>query len=886
MPLAAGQRLGPYEIVAALGAGGMGEVYRARDTRLGREVAVKILTDRLADSPAARQRFGQEARAVAALAHPNILALHDVGEEGPLVFVVTELLEGETLQDRLLRGPIPLRKLLEIATAIAEALAAAHAKAIAHRDLKPSNVFLTTDGRVKLLDFGLSKQRLPAAREGLEGLPTLSQTEPGTVLGTVGYMSPEQVRGEAADARSDIFSLGCVLYEMTSGHRAFARETAAETLAAIVRDEPPELLPPARAPLELRQIIGHCLEKKADERFQSARDLAFALRTLGGGTPPAEAGGRARPAFAALALAAALGAAGALVLAQLGGPKAALEPTHASASARAVAVQLTNYTGTEASGALSPDGRYFAFVSERGGSPDVWVRQVSGGEPLQLTFDETEEADLAYTRDGETLYFTRRDGGGTSIWAVGSIGGQPRKILSDGRRPAPSPDGTRLAYLKGSAPRPFLDPAAQDSVEVWRLDGSESRVLARGLGLSRPAWSPDGRTIAFCHGGLFEPRRVSLVDVPTGSARDLPATEKGGVQSLEWMPDGARLVVSYSPGEATTAIGSRDLGVLRIATGTIARLTMTLGDDLSEPRVSADGSRLLITTTRQRREVWKVPLGSAPDVNGRSARLLVDAARDPMWIHATRDGRTLLFNSGATGSRNLWTMPLAGGALPRQITAFPGNEVMHASLSPDGARVAFASSRTGNSEIWVQDVDGTNLRQVTSDVAADFWPIWSPDGRSLAFGSLRGGSLNIWKVAAAEPATPAELLVRDAFRGDWIQLPDGSGSRIVSTLAGDGGVRIFDVERRTVVRDIRFAGDSLALPVFSADARSFSISLREGRNREAIWIFDVATGQGRVAARFPERFRFFFRAAWTDADRALIVNRYDVTSHIALIDNF
>jgi TolB protein len=512
---------------------------------------------------------------------------------------------------------------------------------------------------------------------------------------------------------------------------------------------------------------------------------------------------------------------------------------------------------------------------------------VSGGEPLQLTFDETEEADLAYTRDGETLYFTRREGGGTSIWTVGSIGGQPRKILADGRRPAPSPDGSSLAYLKGSAPRPFLDPAAHDSLELSRLDGSETRALAQGLGLSRPAWSPDGRTLAYCHGGLFEPRRVSLVDVKTGANRELTALHGGsGVQSLDWLPDGGRLVVSYLPIGSTTAIGSRDLGILRVDTGTIARLTMTLGDDITEPRVSADGSRVLITTTRQLREVWKVPLGSDPERNGRAARLLVDAARDPMWIHVTRDARTLLFNSGATGSRNLWTMPLDGGVPPRQITAFSGNEVMHASLSPDGRRVAFASSRTGNSEIWLQDVDGTNLRQVTSDEAADFWPLWSPDGQSVAFGSLRGGSFNTWRVPASGAISEPELLVPGAFRGDWIRLPDGSGTRIVSTLGGDGGVRIFDVERRRVVRDVRFAGDSLALPVFSSDGRSFSVSLREGRNREAIWIYDVETGEGRVAARFPERFRFLFRAAWTDGDRTLVVNRYDVISHIALIDNF
>ena len=274
-----GTRLGPYEVVAPLGAGGMGEAYRAHDPRLGRQVAVKVLPPHLAADPHALSRFEREARAVAALSHPNILAIFDVGSEHGVTFAVTELLEGETLRDRLKKGPIPWRNAAEIGAAIADGLAAAHSKGIIHRDLKPENIFLTSDGRTKVLDFGLARWT-KAGSDDQTSLPTA--TEPGMVMGTVGYMSPEQVKGAAADAPSDVFSLGCVLYEMITGRRAFSRETPAQTMTAILEQAPPPLEPRTRIPKDLDQLLRHCLEKDPAARMQSARDLAFGLRTIAG----------------------------------------------------------------------------------------------------------------------------------------------------------------------------------------------------------------------------------------------------------------------------------------------------------------------------------------------------------------------------------------------------------------------------------------------------------------------------------------------------------------------------------------------------------------------------------------------------------------------------
>ena len=298
MSLTPGTSLGQYEVIAPLGAGGMGEVYRARHKTLDREVAIKVLPAHLAADPTALARFEREAKAVAALSHPNILAIHDFGQHAstgsaqPIAYAVMELLQGETLRERLGGGALPLRKVLQIGADIADGLAAAHDKGIVHRDLKPENIFVTADGRVKILDFGLARQIEPGAsveRETSDGRTVLGKTEPGMVMGTVGYMSPEQVGGRIADHRSDIFSLGCVLYEMAAGQRAFRRETAAETMTAILREDPPELPRDTGVrPAAFESTVRHCLEKRPDERFQSARDLAFALRSLLGSSSSGE----------------------------------------------------------------------------------------------------------------------------------------------------------------------------------------------------------------------------------------------------------------------------------------------------------------------------------------------------------------------------------------------------------------------------------------------------------------------------------------------------------------------------------------------------------------------------------------------------------------------
>src|SRR5512143_1729864 len=320
MALRAGERLGPYEVLGGLGAGGMGEVYRARDPRLQRTVAIKVLPAAVSADPSRRHRFEHEARAAGQLNHPNVLAVLDLGDHEGAPYLVTELLEGETLRERLQAGALPARKAADYALQVARGLAAAHDKGIVHRDLKPENLFLTKDGIVKILDFGLARLERPP-EPGSEATATVtSGTEPGTVMGTVGYMSPEQVRGEAADHRSDLFALGVVFYEMLTGRRAFHHDTSVETLNAILKEEPADFPPDRQVPPALDRVVRHCLEKKPGDRYQSARDLAFELEGLTGSAvaaataaPPAVGRGRRRLVGAVVGVAALAALAGSFV---------------------------------------------------------------------------------------------------------------------------------------------------------------------------------------------------------------------------------------------------------------------------------------------------------------------------------------------------------------------------------------------------------------------------------------------------------------------------------------------------------------------------------------------------------------------------------------------
>jgi len=877
--LLVGQRIGFYQVLEQIGAGGMGEVYRAHDTKLARDVALKTLPKDFAADPERLARFRREARMLASLNHPNIAAIYGLEDSGNVHFLVMELVPGQTLAEQLTAGPFPVKEALRICGQIAEALEAAHEKGVIHRDLKPANVKLTPEGKPKVLDFGLAKAfgrdgpgSDPANAPTLTALPT----EPGRIMGTPAYMSPEQARGKPVDKRTDIWAFGCLLYELLTGKPVFRAGTVSDTIAKVLEREPDWDALPHKTPARVRELLRRCLSKDAHLRLRDIGDAQMEIAEALAAPAPRKREPTRRQ-LVGLAAAAVVVAAG-LVLAALYRGRTGLASAAQQASANTIASQLTNYGGSEAGAALSPDGRSFVFVSDHGGTPDIWLRQVSGGDLVRLTNDEAEEADLAYAPDGESIYYTRTDSNGTGIWEIGALGGQPRKVLEGARKPAPSPDGRSLAYVTSDAPGVTGNTFA---IAVSGLNGGDVRTLARGIpqgyGPPRPSWSHDGRWLAYGAGALFGPAIVFVVNVETGQQRQVTQLPLGdtGIGQPAWLPDNRHLVVSYLPSWRQQA--PADLGIVDVQSGSISRLTMTVVDGFIAPSVSADGSRLVATSIRHLSEVWKVPLGPDPDANGRAAVRLVDGSAAPMWSFVSRDGRTLLFNSPMSGSRNLWMMPVEGGVPPRQITAVPGDAISHSSLSPDGTHVAFASIVLGQSDIWTQKIDGTDLRRLTNDEPADSWPVWSPDGQWVAYLSFREGRAEAWRVRLI--GGPPEKFLDGPGRGDWFLQPGGNG-----TWAARGGVELVDVERRVVLWKQSLRGTGLSLPMFSPDGRSISVPYQEARNHSAIQIFDVATGKSRLAVRLP--FSVMFRADWVDDGRALVVNRWDAIQHIVMFDHF
>ena len=748
-----GRTVGPYEILGALGAGGMGEVYRARDTRLDRDVAIKVLPRHLASDPEALERFEREAKAVAALSHPNILAIHDFGTYDGTPFAVTELLEGETLRDRLSAGALPQKKALQFARDIARGLAAAHDKHIVHRDLKPENVFIGPGGQVKILDFGLAKTVLPAARQddsartsmgsGASDAPTELRTDPGMVMGTVGYMSPEQVKGHPADPRSDIFSLGCVLFEMVTGLRPFQRETVAETMTAILREDPPEVSGDGRTVSPaVEELIRHCLEKRPDERFQSARDLAFAVQALSGtqttsgrSAVTASVDSPAHPrrllplAVAAVLIAAAFVAGRFL-------------PVSGGSSAPALVSfdQVTDSPGVETTPTLSPDGRSIVYAVESGGSSDLYLLRVGGRNPVLLTPNVPE-------RDG---------------W------------------PAFSPDGDRVA---------FRSERNGGGIFVMRATG-ESVTRLSDFGFN-PSWSPDGRELVVSLGSFNYPTDrgsstlgLAAIDVSSGARREISKTDDAMQPS--WSPHGHRIAYWGLRGDS----GQRDVWTIAADGSEIESGGRTVTDDAAldwNPVWSPDGRFLYFSSNRGgTMNLWRIPIDETTgDVQGEPEPLTTPSlwsggfsfSRDgTKMAYASLDWRSTLYRVAFDPVREV----LAGTPEPLRRSTRP---IRDHELSPDGQWVAFME--TGAQEdLFVARTDGTEYRKLTDDVFRDRAPVWSPDGGRLAFYSDRTGSYQLWTIRPdGSGATHVSTAERKMNFPTWS--PDGiPDSRLVGRAAG------------------------------------------------------------------------------------------------------
>jgi eukaryotic-like serine/threonine-protein kinase len=722
----------------------MGEVYRARDSRLGRDIALKVLPSGLSLDPERLQRFEQEARAVATLNHPNILAVHDVGRHQGQPYIVTELLVGETLRERLSSGAIPLRKALDYALQIAHGLAAAHDKGLVHRDLKPENLFVTHDDRLKILDFGLAKA-VDSARSDAHTISAERLTAAGAVLGTVGYMAPEQVRCEAVDHRADLFAFGCVVHEMISGSRAFSAQTPADTMSAILAKEPADLeaiggaLPPA-----LVRIVRRCLEKSQALRFQSAQDLAFALENAT--TPSSAASGsllsRApRPAWAtrlfpllvALAAGAVIGAAVVARLAPHGGVAGSV------VLGRTIAV--TRESGLELHPTLSPDGALVAYAAGPSDQMHIYVRQVSGGRAIDVT--PTLEGSFGHPRwshDGSRILFA----GSTGAYVVPALGGVARRVLERVGIAEWSPDSTEIAYTTEAwTGRPA-------HIHAQPLDGSASRTVTDSpvMEPNSLAWSPDGRFIAFVSGngtflgpgrlvGNVSPSRIMVVEAAGGTAVAVTPGDALAT-SPTWTHDSAGLLF------VSNVFGTRDLFEVAIAgdgrpEGEPHRLTAGL--NAHTVSVSRHGGRLAYATLTLSSNIWSIPVPREPPISIREATPVTAGHQVIEGLALSRDGRWLAFDSNVSGNQDIYRLRLPDGE-PEQLTTDPADE-FEPSWSPDGKQIVFHAWPRGNRDLFVIGVDGHGRQDVTTLPGHEWFPDWSPDGSRIAFVDSNAGGVSV-----------------------------------------------------------------------------------------------------------------------------------------------
>ena len=793
MPLLSGTKLGPYEILSALGAGGMGEVYRAHDKRLDRDVAIKVLPEYLTSDPDRLRRFEQEARATAALNHPNILAVFEMDTHGDVSYLVEELLEGETLRERLRRSPIALRKAIDYGVQIAHGLAAAHDKGIVHRDLKPENLFLTKDGRVKILDFGLARLSPTKDASGFEATQALG-TEPGMVMGTVGYMAPEQVRGKTADHRADIFAFGAILYEMVTGKQTFHKATSAETMTAILNEEPPSIsqLTPT-APPGMQRVVHRCLEKNPEQRFQSASDMAFALEALsdsnltpGTGAHAVQEGGSNRSRIAIV-----VGAGLLAVLVVAGLIYLWMRPSAPPKLSNVV--QLTHdgqpkfIVGTEGSRLyLSYTGRDAAGLAEL---------PTTGGEPNKLPFAGNSNLyPLALSPDGSQ--FLMVDGYGMlktgPLWSVPVLGGSPRPLADlEGVGGAWSPDGKLLAYGSG------------DSLFVANADGRDPRKVVSmrdQVGVRWPNWSPDGSRLSFSVYESFDHAQLWEVSVDgTGLHRmhperpDLPHECCG-----TWTADG-KYFLFWSNNQIWGL--ARKSGFFRTEPKPI-QLTSSLMP-LQNPVPSTDGKKVFVVGRTLRGELVRYnsqPGRFEPFLGGISAEY-VDFSHDGQWVAYVTYPDQVLWRSKVDGSERLQlTYPPSRPYVPR--------------WSPDGKTIAFYDGRhTLDPKIYTVSPEGGSPRPLLpDDPGPQGDPNWSPDGSKVVFSGPLGPKALIRILDLTTHQISALPGSEGLFGPRWS--PDG---RYVSAVSSDiTKLLLFDFQTQ---KWTELAKGTLGWPGFSKDAQ-------------------------------------------------------------------
>ncbi len=831
MPALSGRRLGVYQLQERIGSGGMGEVYRAHDTRLGRDVAIKILPHGFSADPNRQARFDREARVLAALNHPNIGAVYGfeegVTESGETVRgIVLELIEGETLGERVRRGALPLGEALVIAKQIADALDAAHEKGIVHRDLKPANIKIAPDGVVKVLDFGLAKTIADDAAFAQ------GHTVEGAILGTAGYMSPEQARGQPVDKRTDIWAFGCVLFEMLTGRAPFARETMSDTLAAILDADPEWHWLPSSTPPHILRLLERCLAKDVKRRIRDIADARIELEE--------PVSGRSSTTRTSRRLAWWLAASAVLVATALLGWQLRPDASPRDPLAEATFKRLTDSDGAEQQVAISRDGKFVAFISDRSGTWDAWVGQIGADSFSNLTNGRVpdlrnhEVRNVGFTPDGTLVALWVRltdpayrvDSNG---WTVPTIGGQLHPFMD---RYAPrvaeadwSPDGRRLVYHTGHPGDPMF---------VHDLDEGPARqiyVSNPGVHNHFPVWSPDGAFIYFVRG--FPPDRMDVWRVRAeGSTPERLTFHESRVIFPSFVDNRTLLYLATADDGSGPWVHALDVE------RRISRRLNTGVDPYTSIAASADGRRIVGAISRPMSGLWRATIDQRPIDESRAVRVALPTAHG---LSPRFGPEYLLYRASTSGTDGIWK--LGEGQKPTELwNSRDGRVVAGPAIAPNGRLFAFAVRRGAVTRLHVMNADGSGVRQLTEELDVRGSPAWSPDGQWIAVAADRGGQPALFKLPSNGGAPV--LLVKD-FALDPVWSPSGgfliySGADVGTTfplkaVAADGSpYPLPDVVLSRGARRVAFLGGDDALVMLKGD-----VSYKE------LWVRDLKTGRER-----------------------------------------
>jgi serine/threonine protein kinase/Tol biopolymer transport system component len=855
MSIDSGTRLGRYEISSPLGAGGMGEVYLAEDTALRRPAALKILPTRFTESEDRLRRFEREASAASALNHPNIITIHEIGQQDGMHFMAMEFVDGETLRLRLDSAGLSLKEALDVAVQVADALSAAHEAGIVHRDIKPENIMIRRDGYVKVLDFGLAK--LTERQSAVDSqAPTIAKadTDPGVIMGTMRYMSPEQARGLDVDKRTDIWSLGVVLYEMVAGHAPFDGETTSDVIVSLLSQEPPPLAQQADAvPHELERITRKALQKKRDERYQTIKDMALDLKSLrreleveielGRSVPPGSSGATrvvrsgvhqkagattfkdsrsptGRWAFSRATLEGEPSDSGilhdrrraafllAIIVVAAAGLAFGLYKFFGQGKTRDQGVGLfkqarvTKLTtnGNTVVAAISPDGKYIAYAMDEAGKQSLWLRQVAISSNVRLLpLAKAEFYIISFSEDGNFIYY----GMGTpqtppAVYKIPVLGGSPTKVLENLTGPvALSPDGKQVAQVN-------IDQQRQEAtLSIANLDGSGRRNLIKRHApefFDWVAWSPDAKSIA-CPVRGFDGNNpfVTLVEVQVSDGSEKVITTQKWLNNgqITWLSDKSGIVLTAKHQDSSF----EQIWHVSYPDGAVQSITNDLYD-YRGVSLSKDSTQLASVQTLRLSNVW---LGkSAKDYSTTQVTPGVGTYYDLTW---TPEGH-ILYASDASGSADIWEMA-TDGSNQKQLTAGAGRNYAP-SVSSDGRYIVFHSNRSGVWQIWRMDRDGSNPKQLTFDNTDSNWPEVSPDGQWVIYHRLNSHqTMTLWKLSI-DGGTPTELTNETSLRptispdGKWIacwQFSDQPGMRaelVVIPFAGGEPVKSFELAPSTV----------------------------------------------------------------------------------------